>query len=99
MPPLPSIAEYSNLFDITTALATGGNMGAQGTIGVGLSPTGTLTPSFTLKLSGAELPQDTSQVIRVFYATKHQLDANASTIPEVHRDIIALGACAYAMEA
>ncbi len=92
-------AEYSNLFDSTTALATGGNMGAQGTIGVGLSPTGTLTPSFTLKLSGAELPQDTSQVIRVFYATKHQLDANASTIPEVHRDIIALGACAYAMEA
>ncbi|HYU77232.1 MAG TPA: hypothetical protein VEL31_31580 [Ktedonobacteraceae bacterium] len=38
-------------------------------------------------------------MIRIFYATKHQLDASASTIPEVHRDIIVLGACAYAMEA
>jgi hypothetical protein len=37
--------------------------------------------------------------MRVFYATKHQLDANGSTIPEVHRDVIVLGACAYAMEA
>lgn len=37
--------------------------------------------------------------MRVFYATKQQLDANGSTIPEVHRDIIVLGACAYAIEA
>ena len=27
------------------------------------------------------------------------MDANGSTIPEIHRDIIVLGACAYAMEA
>src|SRR5215472_9369585 len=37
--------------------------------------------------------------MRVFYATKHQLDSSGSTIPEIHRDIIVLGACAYAMEA
>ncbi|HZR41378.1 MAG TPA: hypothetical protein VFB12_14750 [Ktedonobacteraceae bacterium] len=92
-------AEYSNLFDSTVALATGGNLGLQGTIGIGQGPTGTTAPTFTLKLSSAELPQDSSLVIRVFYATKHQLDANGSTIPEVHRDIIVLGACTYAMEA
>ena len=92
-------AEYSNLFDSTASLATGGNLGSQGTIGTGQGPTGTLTPSFTLKLSSTELPQDTQQVLRVFYATKHQLDANGATIPEVHRDIIVLGAAAYAMEA
>jgi hypothetical protein len=92
-------AEYSNLFDSTAALASGGNLGSQGAIGPGQGPTGTLTPSFTLKLSSAELPQDTQQVIRIFYATKHQLDSNGATIPEVHRDIIVLGAAAYAMEA
>jgi hypothetical protein len=92
-------AEYSNIFDSSAALAAGGNMGAQGSIGSGASPTGTITPSFTLKLSSAELPQDATPVMRIFYATKHQLDANGSTIPEVHRDIIALGAAAYALEA
>ncbi len=92
-------AEYSNLYDSTTALAAGGNLGSQGAVGSGQGPTGTMTPSFTLKLSTAELPQDTSLVIRIFYATKHQLDSSGSTIPEVHRDIIVLGASAYAMEA
>lgn len=92
-------AEYSNLFDSTTALAAGGNLGTQGTIGVGAGPTGTMAPSFTLHVSSAELPKDTSTVMRIFYATKHQLDSNGSTIPEMHRDIITLGATAYAMEA
>ncbi len=92
-------AEYSNIFDSSAALAAGGNMGTQGSIGSSASPTGSLTPSFTLKLSSAELPQDTTQVMRIFYATKHQLDANGSTIPEAHRDIIVLGATAYALEA
>jgi hypothetical protein len=92
-------AEYSNLFDSTAALASGGNLGAGGAIGVGASPTGTIAPSFTLKLSSAELPQDSTLVMRVFYATKHQLDSSGSTIPEAHRDIIVLGATAYAMEA
>lgn len=92
-------AEYSNLFDSTTALAAGGNMGIQGAIGVGQGPTGTMVPSFTLKLSSTELPQDNLQTMRVFYATKHQLDSNGATIPEVHRDILVLGAGAYAMEA
>src|SRR5579859_5574691 len=92
-------AEYSNIFDSSAALAAGGNMGAQGSIGSSASPTGSVTPSFTLKLSSAELPQDATLVMRIFYATKHQLDASGSTIPEVHRDIIVLGACAYALEA
>ncbi len=92
-------AEYSNIFDSSAALAAGGNMGAQGSIGSNASPTGSVTPSFTLKLSSAELPQDATQVMRIFYATKHQLDTNGSTIPEVHRDIIILGATAYALEA
>ncbi len=94
-----NFAEYSNLFDSTTALGAGGNLGAQGAIGVGTGPTGTQAPSFTLKLSSAELPKDSSSAMRIFYATKHQLDNNGSTLPEIHRDIIVLGATAYAMEA
>ncbi len=90
-------AEYSNLFDSSAALAAGGNLGLQGSVGTGSQ--GTLTPSFTLKLSMTELPKDSTLVIRIFYATKHQLDSNGSTIPEAHRDIIVLGASAYAMEA
>lgn len=92
-------AEYSNLYDSSAALAAGGNLGIQGAIGVGTGPTGTLTPSFTLKLSAAEMPKDNTLVMRIFYATKHQLDSNGSTIPEVHRDILVLGATLYAMEA
>ncbi len=92
-------AEFSNLYDSSAALAAGGNLGIQGAIGVGTSPTGTMTPSFTLKLSSAELPKDNTLVMRIFYATKHQLDSNGSTIPEVHRDILVLGATFYAMEA
>jgi hypothetical protein len=94
-------AEYSNLFDSTSALAAGGNLGAMGAIGdpSGMSFPGATQQSFTLKLSSAELPQDNTSVMRVFYATKHQLDASGSTIPEIHRDIIILGACAYALEA
>jgi hypothetical protein len=92
-------AEYSNIFDSSTALAAGGNLGSQGSVGSAQSAAGSIAPSFTLKLSSAELPQDNTSVLRVFYATKHQLDSNGSTIPEVHRDIIALGATAYAMEA
>ena len=92
-------AEYSNLYDSTEALAAGGNLGSMGIAGDGSGPTGTTSPTFTLKLSSAELPQDATQVMRIFYATKHQLDANGSTIPEIHRDIIVLGAVAYCMEA
>ena len=51
----------------------------------------------TLKLADAELPVDTSLVLRVSFGTKHQLDLNGSTIPEVHRDVIVLGGCAYAL--
>jgi hypothetical protein len=86
-------AEYSHLYDSSTALAAGGNVG----IGSGL--VGGQTPSFTLQISAAELPHDNSSVMRVFYATRHQLDVAGSTIPELHRDCIVLGATAYAMEA
>jgi hypothetical protein len=53
--------------------------------------------TFTLKLADAELPLDSSLVLRAYFGTKHQLDASGSTIPEVHRDVIVLGACAYAL--
>ena len=92
-------SEYSNLWDSNIALAAGGNMGAQGAVGSSQSTIGAVQPSFTLKMGMAELPQDNTLVMRVFYATKHQLDTSGSTIPEIHRDIITLGACAYAMEA
>jgi hypothetical protein len=92
-------AEYSNLWDSDYALAAGGNMGLQGAVGASPSPIGASQQAFTLKLSSAELPQDNTLVMRVYYATKHQLDSNGSTIPEIHRDIIVLGASAYAMEA
>ncbi len=90
-------AEYSNLFDSSYALAAGGNLGPQGSVGDAQSSESAQTRSFTLKLSTTEMPQDTSLVMRVFYATRHQLDVNGSTIPEVHRDIIVAGAAAYAM--
>lgn len=97
-PPLErEFAEYSNLFDSTSALAAGGNLGILGSAGEAQSPDSAFTRSFTLKLSTVELPRDNSLVMRVFYATKHQLDSNGSTIPEVHRDIIIAGAVAYAM--
>ena len=93
-------SEYSNLYDSNTALAAGGNMGLMGAVGSdSQGPTGTSSPSFTLNLGPNELPKDATLAMRVFYATKHQLDTNGSTIPEIHRDIITLGACAYAIEA
>lgn len=94
-----SFAEYSNLFDSSAALAVGGNQGVQGSVGSAFSSESALTQSFTLKLASSELPRDNSLVMRVFYATKHQLDSAGSTIPDVHRDIIILGATAYAMQA
>jgi hypothetical protein len=94
-----NFSEFSNLFDSTYALAAGGNMGAQGAVGTTPSDLGAVQQAFTLKLGTAELPQDNTLVMRVFYATKHQLDSNGTTIPEIHRDIIVLGAVAYCMEA
>jgi hypothetical protein len=93
-------SEYSNMYDSNTALAAGGNMGLMGAVGSDSGgPTGTASPSFTLNLNPNELPKDNTLAMRVFYATKQQLDSNGTTIPEVHRDIIVLGACAYAIEA
>jgi hypothetical protein len=92
-------SEYSNMYDSSTALARGGNMGVLGAINIVTVPTGSQAPSFTLSIGPTELPKDNTLVMRIFYATKHQLDSSGSTIPEVHRDIIVLGACAHAMEA
>ena len=92
-------SEYSNMYDSSSALASGGNMGLAGAVGDGHGPTGTQTPSFTLSLGNNQLPHDNTLLMRVFYATKQQLDANGSTIPEVHRDVIVLGASAYALAA
>jgi hypothetical protein len=63
-------------------------------VALGTSATG---PAFTLQIADTELPADTSQIIRVHYACKQQLDSSGSTISEVHRDVIALGAVAYAL--
>ncbi|MBA2677115.1 MAG: hypothetical protein H0U76_01755 [Ktedonobacteraceae bacterium] len=94
-----SFSEYSNMYDSSSVLAAGGNMGLMGAVGDAKGPTGTQAPAFTLALSSTELPRDNSLTMRVFYATKQQLDANGSTLPEVHRDVIVLGACAYCLEA
>jgi hypothetical protein len=50
-------------------------------------------------LNNVDLPKDNTLILRIFYATKHQLDSSGSTIPDIHRDVVVLGACAYAMEA
>jgi hypothetical protein len=99
-PPIErNFSEYSNLYDSNTSLAAGGNLGAMGAVGNAAGTTGNQEPTFTIQLNPAELPQDNTYVMRIFYATKHQLDSSGSTIPEIHRDIIVLGACAYCMEA
>src|SRR5713226_3253186 len=95
-----AFSEYSNLYDSNTALAAGGNMGAMGAVGrTGADPTNLTSPSFTINMSPTELPKDNTLIMRVFYANKQQLDSSGSTIPEIHRDIIVLGAVAYCMEA
>lgn len=94
-----AFAEYSNMYDSNTALAAGGNMGLMGAVGDSKGPTGTQSPSFTLNIGPTELPKDNTLLMRIFYATKQQLDTTSSTIPEVHRDIIVLGAVAYCLEA
>jgi hypothetical protein len=92
-----AFAEYSEFADGRYALGRGGNMGPMGV--AGSASTKTMAPSFTLLLSTSLLPVDSSAVMRVFYATRHQLDSSGSTVPEAHRDIIVMGALAYAMQA
>jgi hypothetical protein len=93
------LSEYSNLYVGSLSLASSGNLGVMGAAGPAAGPTGTQEPTFTLLLSDDELPVDSTEILRVFYATRHQLDALGSTIPDAHRDIITLGACAYCLEA
>lgn len=52
---------------------------------------------FMLKLSPELVPQDTSGLLTVTYASKHQLSTAGTSVPERHRDVILLGAAAYAM--
>ena len=78
-----AFAEYSNLIDSFYAFGI----------------TGSQQPTFTLLSPEWELPRDTTQQMRVFYATEQQLDATGSTVPDLDRDLIILGASAYAMQA
>src|SRR5260370_11918523 len=94
-----AFSEYSNMYDSNAALAAGGNIALMGAVADSGGLTGTQSPAFTLSLSPAELPKDNSLAVRIFYATKQQLHANGSTIPEIHHDVIVLGAVAYAIEA
>jgi hypothetical protein len=89
-------AEYASMCDAVDALASSGNMGVQGRVGTG---SGVGSPGFTLRLSNAELPPDITRVMRIFYATRHQMDSTGTTIPEAYRDLLVLGASAYALEA
>ncbi len=99
-PPIErAFSEFSNMYDSSVALAAGGNLGTMGAVGSGQGATGTQEPTFTLHITSVELPKDNTLVMRVFYATKQQLDSQGSTIPEVHRDVIVLGAVAYCLEA
>lgn len=45
-----------------------------------------------LELDIINTPADTTGVIEITYATKHTLDGNGTTIPEMHHDAIYLGA-------
>jgi hypothetical protein len=70
-----------------------------GSVGA-LPPTADTTANlvqFMLKLSPSLVPQDTTGVITVTYAGKHQLSSAGTSIPERHHDIVILGAAAYAM--
>jgi hypothetical protein len=54
---------------------------------------------FELGLSSAMLPVDNTSYLQVRYAAKHELDANGTTIPERHWDLITLGGAMYAIMA
>jgi hypothetical protein len=54
---------------------------------------------FELGISDALLPADASGYLQVRYASKHELAANGTTIPERHWDLITLGGAMYAVMA
>src|SRR5205085_2182614 len=54
-------------------------------------------PQVVLKLNQNRLPVDTSGVLTVTYAGKHQMTTAGTSVPEQHHDIVLLGAAAYAM--
>ena len=54
-------------------------------------------PQVILKLNQSRLPVDTSGILTVTYAGKHQLTTAGTSVPEQHHDIVLLGAAAYAM--
>lgn len=91
--------QFGNLLDTFKTFAASGNMGAQGAAGSPTSQSAASQRSFTLSLDNDELPCDNTLVMRIFYATRHQLDSNGSTIPAAHISLLTHGACAYAIEA
>lgn len=54
-------------------------------------------PQVVLRLPSWRVPSDTSGVITVSYATRHELAPAGSSIPAWHRDVVLQGAAAYAM--
>ncbi len=87
----------AQILDNTTTLYTDGTPDAS--LG-GAPPAADTTANlqqFMLKLSPTLVPRDTSGVLTVTYACKHQLSAGGTSIPEQHHDIVILGAAAYAM--
>ena len=78
-------AEHPEILDLLTPPAARGGTGVVD------------MQQFMLKLSPTLVPQDTSGVLTVTYACKHQLSAAGTSIPEQHHDIVILGAAAYAM--
>src|SRR5205823_4390118 len=90
---MPTLAT-NNVCEPDAALAAGGNLGRMGAVADRKGPTSTQSSSFTLNIGPTELPKDNTLLMRIFYATKRQLDTSGSTFPEVHRDIIVLGAVA-----
>lgn len=72
-----------------------------GALGVNVQTSNTSggIPQFELLLDAARLPADATGLLEVWTASKHELDAAGTTIPEKHWDAIALGAQAYSLYA
>ncbi|MHB8621194.1 MAG: hypothetical protein ACYDAG_16785, partial [Chloroflexota bacterium] len=51
---------------------------------------------FILNVDGDQVPRDPGQVMNLIYAGIHQLDGQASTVPDQDWDVVALGSYGYA---
>lgn len=98
-PPLGGV-QYAWLY-LSTASGTEtrqGNLNAAPAAGQSLSPTtanNTGLQTFTMLLRDSRVPVDTTGVMSIIAAYKHQVDNTLVTVPERHVDVIVLGAYAY----